>query len=92
MSEEERIIYWKGIMDNCCHSGQNISVWCKDNDICISSYYKWKRKLKGYSDNQSFIPVVVNPTETNCDIEIVLNGVAITCHSDILPVIIRSLK
>ena len=36
---------WCQTVEQCRNSGQKVSVWCKENEIPVSTYYGWQRKV-----------------------------------------------
>ena len=36
---------WRIRIGECRNSGQTIKEWCRENDICLKTYYKWQRLI-----------------------------------------------
>ena len=34
---------WRNRIGECRNSGQTIKEWCRENHICVKTYYKWQR-------------------------------------------------
>ena len=45
-TQEYRMNEWIKIIRECRGSGQNVTTWCKNNDIRTNRYYYWLRKVR----------------------------------------------
>ena len=45
MNQQNKLALWAGRISECRSSGQNVKVWCKENDICEQTYYRWQKRL-----------------------------------------------
>lgn len=46
MTSEERLLYWRMIMEEYEESGLQRIDYCKKNEISVSTFDYWKRRLK----------------------------------------------
>ena len=49
---------WRVRIGECRNSGRTIKGWCKENHICLKTYYKWQRIIwDAEAENRSIEPV-----------------------------------
>lgn len=81
---------WMQTIKECRESGLPVKTWCKQNNICEQTYYKWLKKIRtlavesGAVDVPTFIPV--NPSTVKEESIIITKGdvrVEFPCHVDI---------
>ena len=49
---------WRVRIGECRNSGRTIKEWCKENHICLKTYYKWQRIIwDAEAENRSIEPV-----------------------------------
>lgn len=49
---------WRIRIGECRNSGQPIKDWCRENHICLKTYYKWQRIIwDAESENRIIEPV-----------------------------------
>ena len=44
-NEPQKLAEWSDIVSQCRNSGLSVRQWCQENQINISNYYKWQRKI-----------------------------------------------
>lgn len=72
MTTEERVLYWRMIMEEYEESGLQRIDYCKKNDISLSSFDYWKRRLKeidqdGSCENQRLVEIKLQDIEQETD-------------------------
>ena len=50
MTREEQRVYWKQIVDEQTASGSEASVFCRERNIKISQFYRWRKKFQNTGD------------------------------------------
>ena len=45
INQQNKLALWAGLIRECRNSGHNVKEWCKENDICEQTYYRWQRKI-----------------------------------------------
>ena len=45
MNQQNKLALWAGRISECRNSGMAVKTWCRENDICEQTYYKWQRRL-----------------------------------------------
>jgi hypothetical protein len=45
MTREERISYWRNQVEKQADSGLIATVFCRDNHIKLSQFYRWRRRF-----------------------------------------------
>ncbi len=53
--EESARARWSRIIDQQQSSGLPVAVFCRDRSLPVSSYYGWRRKLRGVPVDPGFI-------------------------------------
>lgn len=63
---------WKKIIEDQKESTLSVKEYCKQNNICVSSFYKSKKRLKDDKlENNLFVPVeVVHDTHSHISMNI----------------------
>lgn len=46
VTSQYRFNQWTEIVRECRSSGQTVAVWCAENNIKLSSYYYWLRRVR----------------------------------------------
>lgn len=47
MNGQNKLALWAERVSACRSSDLSVRYWCKENDICEQTYYRWQRKLYG---------------------------------------------
>ena len=47
MNAQNKLALWAERVSACRSSDLSVRDWCKENDICEQTYYRWQRKLYG---------------------------------------------
>ena len=47
MNGQNKLALWAERVSACRSSDLSVRDWCKENDICEQTYYRWQRKLYG---------------------------------------------
>lgn len=96
MNKEQRLQYWKSVIDECYASEEPVISWCSRKGINEFCFYKWRRLIyPEYSKparpaDSLFTPVVI---ERSCkNVSLTVNGVAINFDDSLLERIIGALK
>jgi hypothetical protein len=45
-TQEYRMNEWIKLIHECCSSGQDVTSWCRENNIKTNRYYYWLRKIR----------------------------------------------
>ena len=73
-NEQAKLTQWAQVVSQCRDSGRSVRLWCQENGINISSYYKWQLKVYAAAQAQqerSFVEV--KPVQSAA-----VGGVAVT--------------
>ena len=46
LTENEKYKFWYFKIKECKESGLPVKTWCKQNNVCEQTYYKWLKKLR----------------------------------------------
>jgi hypothetical protein len=46
MTKEERRTYWKTLVDEQARSGLPASIFCQEQNLKVSQFYRWRRKFQ----------------------------------------------
>lgn len=92
MNKAEKIKYWREMIRCQKKSKQDVESWCKENNVAVSSYYKWKKKLEMAKDaEEPFLPVMIDkPLKDTIALEV--NGITIQFDKELLPDIMQAIK
>lgn len=96
MNKEQRLQYWKSIIDVCYSSDQSVIHWCAENSINESCFYKWCKIIypdhskENISSKSLFAPIII--TELNKNISITVNDVHLCFDESLLNRVIKALK
>ena len=52
MNGQNKLALWAERVSACRNSDLSVRDWCKENDICEQTYYRWQRKLCGIAKAQ----------------------------------------
>lgn len=44
-NEKAKLAQWAQLMSQCRSNGLPVRLWCQENGVNVSSYYKWQRKV-----------------------------------------------
>ena len=44
-NEQAKLAQWAQLVSQCRSSGLSVRLWCQENGVNVSSYYKWQRKV-----------------------------------------------
>lgn len=61
----EKRLAWQARISQQAASGKTIEMWCKEHDLCVTSFYRWKRLL---NDERS-IELIQPVTSTICSVK-----------------------
>lgn len=45
MNQEHTISLWAERISACRNSNLSVAQWCKENKVCVQTYYRWQKKL-----------------------------------------------
>lgn len=83
---------WKKIIEGQKESTLSVKEYCKQNNICVSSFYKSKKRLEDDKlENNLFVPVKV-AHETRSIISMNIDGHYLEFDPDLLDKVIGALK
>lgn len=77
MLQDEKIQYWKKLFEAQAASGLTKAAYCKSNQIAISTFYAWAKKVKGQPKPKkpTLIPLVFSEPKVDANLAITLpNG------------------
>jgi hypothetical protein len=54
---------WRERIVDCRSSGMTVREWCRENQVCVTTYYRWEREILGRkpddaSQSQQMAPVM----------------------------------
>ena len=80
MTKEEHRTYWKRLVDEQISSGLSASVFCREHNLKISQFCRWRRKFQNMSYEKSsarFIQLIPGMSNQG-------SGVSIRISDDII--------
>lgn len=84
MKVAERRGYWEGHISACRASGLSAAVYCRDANLKVAQFYKWRRRLR---PRTALIPVEV--VASAAPVRIVVGEVEIVVEADSSPDALR---
>lgn len=45
INQEHTISLWAERISACRNSNLSVAHWCKENEVCVQTYYRWQKKL-----------------------------------------------
>ena len=45
INQEHTISLWAERISACRNSNLSVAQWCKENEVCVQTYYRWQKKL-----------------------------------------------
>ena len=64
MNGQNKLALWAERVSACRSSALSVRDWCRENDICEQTYYRWQRKLYGIAKAQQEQPRFAEITPT----------------------------
>ena len=90
MTKEERRNHWKRIVDDQAASGLEASVYCREHNIKISQFYRWRGKFQNMNNEgttTSFIQLIPGESKPESGVRIrIFENVFIEIDRDFDPV------
>ena len=86
-NEQQKLAEWTKKVKLCRSSGLNVRQWCQENNITVSNYYKWQRKIyalaKAEQESQfaEITPVITNHGTDPVAITVHVAGIAADIHN-----------
>jgi hypothetical protein len=94
MTKEERRTYWKSLVDEQRQSGSSASNFCREHNLKVSQFWRWRRKFKSQipvGSPDGFIELIPSPKDSGSGIRIRLfNELLIEVERGFDPVTLRS--
>lgn len=92
-TQEYRMNQWIKIIRECRSSGENISSWCRNNNIRTNSYYYWLRKIRtaackalpSINSQEQIVPLDTSKLSTSTSIDVAY----VSSETDQADIIIR---
>lgn len=80
MTKEERHTYWKRLVDEQTASGSIASVFCREHNLKISQFCRWRRKFQntGHDKSSNGFIQLIPETRSSC------SGISIRISDDLL--------
>lgn len=94
MTKKERGSHWKRIVDDHAASGLNASVYCRERNIKIPQFYRWRSKFQDMEyegSKASFIQLIPHESKPESGIRIrVFENVSIEIDKGFDPFTLRA--
>ena len=97
LNSQNKLALWSERIQACRSSGLNVKDWCRENEICEQTYYRWQRKLFEMTVSHSESVFVEMPVRSNSSAATIRSGeLSIDIHqgadSETISAIVRALK
>ncbi len=60
-TQKSRRVYWQDHISSWLHSGQSQKLYCLNNELALSTFSYWKRKLGKTQQPTRFYPLTIQP-------------------------------
>ena len=84
MNQENTVALWAERFSACRNSELSVAQWCKENGVCIQTYYRWQKKLFAIVQAQQesrFAEVTPVRTSGNIAVTVRISGAEADIHS-----------
>ena len=84
MNQENTLVLWAERISACRNSELSVAQWCKENEVCVQTYYRWQKKLFTMAQAQQesrFAEVTPVRTSGNIAVTVRFSGVEADIHS-----------
>lgn len=84
VNHNNQLIWWSQKVEECRKSGLKVAEWCAENNIPISTYYNWQRKVfRAVTEHQEvcFAEVPVTAPVAKVTATIRIRDICIEIHS-----------
>ena len=99
VNHSSHLVEWGRRVEACRNSGQQVSKWCEEHGIPVSTYYSWQRKVfKAVSAKNEvcFTEIPVRPINADIAASIQCGELQVDIHTgadaETIQTIIRALK
>ena len=84
VNHNNQLVWWSQKVEECRKSGLKVAEWCAENNIPVSTYYNWQRKVfRAVTEHQEVcfaeIPVAASAAKTTATIRI--HDICIEIHA-----------
>ena len=79
-----QLVWWSQRVEECRKSGLKVAEWCAENEIAVSTYYSWQRKVfQAVTDREEicFVEVPVTAPVSKTTATIRMRDIRIEIHS-----------
>lgn len=93
MNQEKTVAIWAERISTCRNSELSVAQWCKENEICIQTYYRWQKKLFNMAQAQResrFAEVTPVRTSGNIAVTVCISGAEADIHSGADPATVET--
>lgn len=99
INHENTIALWAERIAACRNSDLSVVQWCKENEVCVQTYYRWQKKLFTLAQAQQEPRFAeITPARVSSDIAVTVRiaGVEADIHSGadaaVIEAVLRILK
>ena len=77
INQEHTISLWAERISACRNSNLSVAQWCKENEVCVQTYYRWQKRLFTMAQAQQesrFAEVITFRTAGNIEVTVRIAG------------------
>lgn len=77
INQEHTISLWAERISACRNSNLSVAQWCKENKVCVQTYYRWQKKLFAMAQAQQesrFAEVTPSRAAGNIEVTVRIAG------------------
>ena len=84
INQEHTISLWAERISACRNSNLSVAQWCKENEVCVQTYYRWQKKLFAMAQAQQesrFAEVTPSRAAGNIEVTVRIAGAEADIYS-----------
>lgn len=68
LKHQARLQEWHDRILECRSSGLGVKHWCRENQLTVTTYYRWEREIFGKAQRDGSGEIVLVPTATYAEL------------------------
>ena len=73
INQDNTIALWAERIAACRNSDLSVAQWCRENEVCVQTYYRWQKKLFSLAQAQQESRFAeITPTHVSGDIAVTI--------------------
>lgn len=93
LNHESTLTLWAERIAECRNSSLTVTQWCKENNVCVQTYYRWQKKLFAMAQTQQesrFAEITPVSFSGNIAVTLRMAGMEAAIHNGADPATIKT--